>query len=233
MDLKMNIDLKNINMEDIKAKVLQLADKKTLIKIGISVGSIIVFLIIYYAILNPMVNKRKVKLDDMNKKQEEIAKYESNIKKTNKTIKKLTPEYKQYSTLFHTKAEVEGLYQTLSYYAGLNGLVISSIKKEVPAAVSKASAPAKKKKKKKKKKGKKKKKKKATKTKSADNVAYYKIPVTFEITGNFLGYIKFKRALSLSKKMLNFDKESIKVVKGDTTGAIKVTGKLTIVGLDG
>ena len=231
MDLKMNIDLKNINMEDIKAKVLQLADKKTLIKIGISVGSIIVFLIIYYAILNPMVNKRKLKLDDMNKKKEEIAKYESNIKKTNKTIKKLTPEYKQYSTLFHTKAEVEGLYQTLSYYAGLNGLVISSIKKEVPAAVSKASAPAKKKKKKKK--GKKKKKKKATKTKSADNVAYYTIPVTFEITGNFLGYIKFKRALSLSKKMLNFDKESIQVVKGDTTGAIKVTGKLTIVGLDG
>ena len=231
MDLKMNIDLKNINMEDIKAKVLQLADKKTLIKIGISVGSIIVFLIIYYAILNPMVNKRKLKLDDMNKKKEEIAKYESNIKKTNKTIKKLTPEYKQYSTLFHTKAEVEGLYQTLSYYAGLNGLVISSIKKEVPTAVSKASAPAKKKKKKKK--GKKKKKKKATKTKSADNVAYYKIPVTFEITGNFLGYIKFKRALSLSKKMLNFDKESIQVVKGDTTGAIKVTGKLTIVGLDG
>ncbi len=230
MDLKMNIDLKNINMEDIKAKVLQLADKKTLIKIGISAGSIIVFLIIYYAILNPMVNKRKLKLDDMNKKKEEIAKYESNIKKTNKTIKKLTPEYKQYSTLFHTKAEVEGLYQTLSYYAGLNGLVISSIKKEVPTAVSKASAPAKKKKKKKK--GKKKKKK-ATKTKSADNVAYYKIPVTFEITGNFLGYIKFKRALSLSKKMLNFDKESIQVVKGDTTGAIKVTGKLTIVGLDG
>ena len=230
MDLKMNIDLKNINMEDIKAKVLQLADKKTLIKIGISAGSIILFLIIYYSILNPMVDKRKAKLDDMNKKKEEIAKYESNIKKTNKTIKKLTPEYKQYSTLFHTKAEVEGLYQTLSYYAGLNGLVISSIKKEVPTAVSKASAPAKKKKKKKK--GKKKKKK-ATKTKSADNVAYYKIPVTFEITGNFLGYIKFKRALSLSKKMLNFDKESIQVVKGDTTGAIKVTGKLTIVGLDG
>ena len=79
MDLKMNIDLKNINMEDIKAKVLQLADKKTLIKIGISVGSIIVFLIIYYAILNPMVNKRKLKLDDMNKKKEEIVNYVKDI----------------------------------------------------------------------------------------------------------------------------------------------------------
>ena len=31
--------------------------------------------------------------------------------------------------------------------------------------------------------------------------------------------------------MLNFDKESIQVVKGDTTGAIKVSGTLTIVGL--
>ena len=223
MDLK-NIDLKNIKIEDIKEKVLQLADKKTLIKIGISVGSIIIFLIIYYSILNPMVNKRKVKLDDMNKKKEEIVNYVKDISKTKKSIKKLTPEYKKHSTLFHTKAEVEGLYQTLSYYAGLNGLVISKIQKEDPKAVAKSGKASKKKKKKKKK---------ATKKKSASNIAYYKIPVTFEITGNFLGYIKFKRALSLSKKMLNFDKESIQVVKGDTTGAIKVTGKLTIVGLDG
>ena len=225
MDLK-NIDLKNINIQDIKEKVLQLADKKTLIKIGISTGAIILFLIIYYSILNPMVNKRKVKLDDMNKKKEEIVNYVKDISKTKKTIKKLTPEYKKHSTLFHTKAEVEGLYQTLSYYAGLNGLVISKIQKEDPKAVSKSGKDSKKKKKKKKKK-------KATKKKSASNIAYYEIPVTFEITGNFLGYIKFKRALSLSKKMLNFDKESIKVVKGDTTGAIRVTGKLTIVGLDG
>ena len=223
MDLK-NIDLKNINFEDIKEKIIQLADKKTLIKIGISTGSIILFLIIYYSILNPMVDKRKAKLDDMNKKKEETAQYVKDINKTKKSIKKLTPEYKKHSTLFHTRAEVEGLYQTLSYYAGLNGLVISKIQKEDPKAVAKSGKASKKKKKKKKK---------ATKKKSADNIAYYKIPVTFEITGNFLGYIKFKRALSLSKKMLNFDKESIHVVKGDTTGAIRVTGKLTIVGLDG
>ena len=58
------------------------------------------------------------------------------------------------------------------------------------------------------------------------------IPVDFEITGNFLGYIKFKRQLSLSLKMLNFDKETIQVVKTkDSTGAIKVNGTLTIVGL--
>ena len=76
-----------------------------------------------------------------------------------------------------------------------------------------------------------KKKRKKTQVKNIKNVAYYLIPVDFEINGNFIGYIKFKRALSLSNKMLNFDKESIQVVKGDSTGAIKVRGTLTIVGL--
>ena len=45
---------------------LKLADKKTLIKIGNGVGAVIVFLIIYYAVLNPIVNKKKVQIDDMN-----------------------------------------------------------------------------------------------------------------------------------------------------------------------
>ena len=35
-----------------------------------------------------------------------------------KKIKKIKPRYEQYSTLFHTRAEVEGLYQTLSEFAG-------------------------------------------------------------------------------------------------------------------
>tara|TARA_B100000029_G_scaffold311962_1_gene304468 strand:+ start:3566 stop:4234 length:669 start_codon:yes stop_codon:yes gene_type:complete len=217
MDLN---ELKNLNMDDLKAKVLAFADKKTLIKIGVSLGSIIVFLIIYYSILNPIVNAKKAKLDDMNLKQQEITKFNNDIKKAKRRIKKLTPEYEKYSTLFHSKAEVEGLYQSLSQFAGENGLVISKIQKGKPVAVSKAAALAS---------GKKKKK---TKEKtSKKNVAYYTIPVTFEISGNFIGYIKFKRAISLSNKMLNFDKETIKVVKGNTTGTIKVSGTLTIVGL--
>ena len=226
MDLK-NIDLKNIKIEDLKEKILQLADRKTLIKVGISSGAIILFLIIYYAILNPIVEKKKAQIDDMNKKKQETAKFVQEIKVTNKKIKNLKPKYDEYSTLFHTKAEVEGLYETLSYYAGLNDLVISKIEKKAPKAVTKAEALEKADGKKKKKK----KKKKKVKQKKAENMAYYTIPVNFEITGNFLGYIKFKRALSMSKKMLNFDKESIKVVRGDTTGAIKVDGLLTIVGL--
>ena len=221
MDLN---ELKNLNMDDLKAKVLAFADKKTLIKIGVSLGSIIVFLIIYYSILNPIVNAKKAKIDDMNLKQQETTKFNNDIKKAKRRIKKLTPEYEKYSTLFHSKAEVEGLYQSLSQFAGENGLVISKIQKGKPVSVTKDAALASGKSKKKKAKAKKKK---TTKK----NVAYYKIPVNFEISGNFIGYIKFKRAISLSNKMLNFDKETIKVVKGNTTGTIKVNGTLTIVGL--
>ena len=81
MDLN---ELKNLNMDDIKAKVMAFADKKTLIKIGISLGSIIVFLIIYYAILNPIVNKKKAKISDMKAKQAETVQFKDKIIKTKK-----------------------------------------------------------------------------------------------------------------------------------------------------
>ena len=223
--MAMNIDLKNLNMSDIKDQITKLADKKTLTKIGIIFGAIVLFLIIYYAILNPMVKSRKAKLDDMNLKKQEIVKFTNDINAMKAKIKKLKPEYDKYSSLFHTKAEVEGLYQTLSDYAGQNDLVISKIEKKKIKEVLKAQALAKADGKKAKKKRKK------TQVKNIKNVAYYLIPVDFEINGNFIGYIKFKRALSLSNKMLNFDKESIQVVKRDSTGAIKVRGTLTIVGL--
>ena len=207
------MDLKNIKIEDLKDK-LSTIDKKTLIKFGIGFGSIIVFLIIYYAILNPMVDERKAKFFDKLLKENEIKTFTDEIITLKSNIKKLTPEFEESSALFHSKAEVEGLYQSLSKFASANGLVISKISKKKPKAVLKAGI-----------------------AEQAENqiqknmVSYYKIPVDYEIKGNFLGFIKFKRAVSRSKKMLNFDKETISVVQNDSTGAIVASGELTIVGL--
>ena len=184
--MAMNIDLKNLNMDDIKSQVTKiLADKKALTKIGIIFGAIVLFLIIYYAILNPMVDKRKAKLDDMNKKKQETEQSINEINSMKARIKKLKPEYDKYSSLFHSKAEVEGLYQTLSEYAGANDLVISRIEKKQIKEVLKAEALAKAD-------GKKTKKKKKNQVKNIKNVAYYLIPVDFEIDGNFIGYISLK-----------------------------------------
>ena len=228
MDLKnISLDLKNINLESVKAKIKSI-DKKILIKFGIGFLSVIIFLIIYYAVLSPIVEKKKAQLDNMQKKQAEIKKMSQVIKTSKAKIKKLTPRYEQYSTLFHSKAEVEGLYETLSEFAGINNLVISKIEKGKAKAITKASAIASTDTKKKKKKRKRKKK---VDTSVKKNIAYYRIPVNFQIKGNFLGYIKFKRQVAMSQKMLNFDKETIKVIKGDTTSTVAVTGVLTIVGL--
>jgi Tfp pilus assembly protein PilO len=209
------MDLNNIDLDDIKEKLLNI-DKKTLIKYGSVVGAVILFLIIYYAILNPIVINKHTKLDDMNLKNQEINKFENDIITIKKKIKKIKPIYEKNSSLFHSKKEVEGLYQTLSQFAASNGLVVSKIDKQKPKPVFLN------------KKGKvtKKKPKKITKK----NVSYFTIPVKFEIKGNFLGYIRFKRELSKSNKMLNFEKELIKLEKAGS-GGIVVTGELSIVGL--
>ena len=147
-------------------------------------------------------------------KQDEIVQFENEIILNKKRIKKLEPEFKKTSTLFHSKAEVEGLYQSLSRYAGVNGLTISKIQKKKPKPVLKAGATEQ-----------------AEELLKKKDISYYKIPVEYEIKGNFLGYIKFKRAISKQKKMLNFDKETISVVQNSTTGAIIAKGELTIVGV--
>ena len=124
------MDLKNMDMAQLKEKVLAVADKKTLIKFGIGFGSIVLFIIIYYAILNPMVKERKVKFDDKVNKQNEISQFNSEIIQLKADLEKMNPEFKKSSTLFHSKAEVEGLYNSLSIYAANNGLVISRIAKQ-------------------------------------------------------------------------------------------------------
>ncbi len=208
------MDLKNIQMSDIKEKILAAADKKTLIKFGIALGSIILFLIVYYAVLNPLVKDRKAKYEDKLLKQNEINQFENDIATLKARIKKLAPEVKEKSTLFHSKAEVEGLYNSLSRFAGNYGLVISKIEKKKAKPILKKGIANQ-----------------AEKNIKIKMVSYYKIPVEYEIKGNFLGFIKFKRAVSKSKKMLNFDKETISIVQNDSTGAIVVKGTLTIVGL--
>ena len=212
--MAMNIDLKNINMSDIKDQITKLlANKKLVTKIGVIFGAVVLFLIIYYAVLNPMVNSRKAKLDDMNKKKLETVQFVNDVKKMKARIKTLRPEYEKYSSLFHSKAEVEGLYNSLSRFAAANGLVISKITKQDPIPVLKEGQTV------------------SQGLIEKNMVSYYKIPVLYEIKGKFLGFIKFKRAVSKSNKMLNFDKESVSVVQGDTTGTIVAQGQLTIVGL--
>ena len=220
----MNLEsLKNMDVNDLLAKLKGQSDifkdKKLMIKIGVGLGAILIFLIIYYGFVNPVVKEQKIKIAEMEDHQNKIITFTDNMAELNQLIKKIQPEYEKNSKLFHSAKEVEGLYQNISNFAISNGLNILNLKVQDPVPV-------------------------ARKNQNTDpnqdpnqnqdpnnpnaNAEYYKIPVSFEIQGNYLGYLKYRRALSRSNKVINFDTEKVSV---NDNGGITAKGTLSIVGL--
>ncbi len=211
MDLS---NLKNMNVSDLVSSLKGselLKDKKFLIKFGIGFFAILIFLIGYYFFINPIIKNQKQKILQMNENKIQIEELKTNIVTVSKSIKKLEPEFKKNSRLFHSKKEVEDLYQNISNFALNNGLNIINLKVVEPIGVS------------------------ANQNQDQNNsenpqFLYYKIPVEFEIRGNYLGYLKFRRALASSTKVINFDKEEIGVIE-DLQGQVIAKGTISIVGL--
>ena len=217
-------NLKNIDVNDLfnKLKSGGLADKKTLIKFGFGFGAVFIFLIFYYVFVAPKVNVQEEKLTIMNENKEKIIEFNNNIGTLKDAVTKLEPEYEKNSKLFHSKKEVEDLYQNISKYALMNGLSIINLKKSEPKAVNDSAQIS-------------------SENNSEQNsssetnsegqqVLYYEIPVEYEIRGNFLSYLKFRRALSKSSKVINYDKEEITTLT-EIQGQILSKGTISIVGL--
>ena len=219
--------LKNIDLKDIVTKLKSggIADKKLLIQFGVGFGAILIFLIGYYAFVSPKIEAQKADINLMNENKNKIEEFKNNIGTLKASVKKLEPEYNKNSKLFHSKKEVEDLYQNISKYALMNGLSITNLKKGEPKGVAGATPNQ------------------STEQTTENNteqnlaenpegqqVMYYKIPVEYEIQGNFLSYLKFRRALSKSQKVINFDKEEINVQK-EIQGQILSKGTISIVGL--
>ena len=205
--------LKDLDLNDIitKLKSGALADKKTLIKFGVGFVAILIFLIGYYAFVSPIVNQQKEQISLMNENKIKIEEFKNNIGTLTAAVKALEPDYAKNSKLFHSKKEVEDLYQNISKFALINGLSITNLKKGKPKGVGGQGQST-------------------EQTTENQNVMYYTIPVEYEIQGNFLSYLKFRRALSKSQKVINFDKEEITTI-AEIQGQILSKGTISIVGL--
>ena len=216
--------LKDLDLNDIFAKLKSggLADKKTLIKFGVGFGAILIFLIGYYAFVSPIVKQQEEQIFIMNENKIKIEEFKNNIGTLTAGVKKLEPDYAKNSKLFHSKKEVEDLYQNISKFALINGLSITNLKKGEPKGVAGAAQgqsteqttenTT------------------TTENQEGQNIMYYTIPVEYEIQGNFLSYLKFRRALSKSQKVINFDKEEITTI-AEIQGQILSKGTISIVGL--
>ena len=216
--------LKDLDLNDIFAKLKSggFGDKKTLTKFGVGFGAILIFLIGYYAFVSPIVKNQEQQISLMDENKIKVEEFKTNIVTLKAVVKKLEPDYAKNSKLFHSKKEVEDLYQNISKFALINGLSITNLKKGEPKAVAgtaqnqsteqttENST--------------------TTENQEGQNVMYYKIPVEYEIQGNFLSYLKFRRALSKSQKVINFDKEEITTIT-EMQGQILSKGTISIVGL--
>ena len=215
--------LKDLDLNDIFAKLKSggLADKKTLIKFGVGFGAILIFLIGYYVFVSPIVKQQEEQIFIMNENKIKIEEFKNNIGTLKAGVKKLEPDYAKNSKLFHSKKEVEDLYQNISKFALINGLSITNLKKGEPKGVAGVQGQS------------------TeqttentttTENQEGQNIMYYTIPVEYEIQGNFLSYLKFRRALSKSQKVINFDKEEITTI-AEIQGQILSKGTISIVGL--
>ena len=215
--------LKDLDLNDIFAKLKSggLADKKTLIKFGVGFGAILIFLIGYYVFVSPIVKQQEEQIFIMNENKIKIDEFKINIGTLKAGVKKLEPDYAKNSKLFHSKKEVEDLYQNISKFALINGLSITNLKKGEPKGVAGVQGQS------------------TeqttentttTENQEGQNIMYYTIPVEYEIQGNFLSYLKFRRALSKSQKVINFDKEEITTIT-EVQGQILSKGTISIVGL--
>ena len=130
--------LKDLDLKDIFAKLKSggLADKKTLIKFGVGFGAILIFLIGYYVFVSPIVKQQEEQIFIMNENKIKIDEFKNNIVTLTASVKKLEPDYAKNSKLFHSKKEVEDLYQNISKFALINGLSITNLKKGEPKGVA-------------------------------------------------------------------------------------------------
>ena len=231
-------ELKNIDVNQLFDKLKNseiLKDKKTLTKFGVFFGAFLISILVYYIFVSPVLTRQENSINQMRENEMQIENLSFEIENLKQQIEANTPEFESNSKLFHNQKEVEELYQGISNFALRNGLTIINIKKSDPKPVKgnlqnpdmgasgtindgsgmindgsgmidDGSG------------------------QEGGNTLYYKIPVDYEIMGSFIGYLKFRRELSKSQKVINYDKEEINLLK-ETQGQVLSKGTISIVGL--
>lgn len=201
------MDLNNLQFQNFIKSFAEVFDKENLKKLPIYIFFSASFMIIFYILLYLIFTPTERDYLAMEENKNDLIKINSSIENLNVAINTLKPVYDEQSALFHNKNEVEELYRSLSISAVKNNLVISTLAKDniVPMFEEKDL--------------------------KKDKVYYYKIPITYEITGDFLSYIKFKKFISSSNKLINIEKEIISLNRNDTNGKIIAKGQLSVAGL--
>ena len=210
--------LKDMDVKDLLSKLKDsqaiFSDKKMLSKFGIIFGTIVIFLIIYYFYFNPMFQKQKEQIEEMKHNETETNRMIEEEENLEAEIKNLEPEFNEKTSLFHTNAEFENFMMTMDDIAKKYGLSVDDIhrKERVPVYDPNTDGQN-------------------TDGQNSGTPLYFTLPVTWKISGTYLGYLKYRREISATKKHIHFHKETIVAQENARPGEISAEGTISIVQL--
>ena len=215
MDLS---SLKDMDVKDLLSKLKGsqaiFSDKKMLIKFGIIFGAIVIFLIIYYGHFNKIFQDQKKQIEEMKDNETETNRMIEEEANLEAEIKNLEPEFNEKTSLFHTNAEFEDFMMTMNDIAAKYGLSVDDIhrKEKVPVYDQNTDTQN-------------------TEGQNSGTPLYFTLPVTWKISGTYLGYLKYRREISANKKHIHFHKETIVAQENARPGEISAEGTISIVQL--
>lgn len=187
---------------------------KTPLLIGGAVGVILIVFLIYFLIFRPKLIEQKEQLAKKENYQKELVQLQSDLKKQQKRLDTINKQFSGKVKLFHTDSEVEGLYETLSTLALEYKLTVSKLERGKETPVYKTTNNS------------------ENNNQKNENkqIDYYKILVTYQVTGNYLRYMNFKESIANMDKIVHFEKEEIKVIP-KKKGIVVADGVLSVIRL--
>ena len=215
MDLS---SLKDMDVKDLLSKLKGsqaiFSDKKMLTKFGVIFGAIVIFLIIYYGHFNKIFQDQKKQIEDMKHYETETNRMIEQEVDLEAKIKNLEPQFNEKTSLFHTNAEFEDFMMTMNDIAEKYGLSVDDIHREVRVPVYDLNTDTQ-----------------NTEGQNSGTPLYFTLPVTWKMSGTYLGYLKYRREISRTKKHIHFHKETIVVQENARPGEILAEGTILIVQL--
>jgi len=217
----MNFDLSRLKSIDINQLLAQSRkiDLRTILQANklLFIGGFSVVLVIVYvfAIFIPNFDgfseKRSV-VNSIPDLEQNITVLAVNAARSKQSLDAAKQEYDSLNELFSVDSELEEVYRELGKMAGAYSLVIVSLNKEFdepvyPNSPAQDGQPA------------------AGQPQNQNpNIQplFYRIKLKAELLGHFSKYLQFREAISGYSKRINFEKEQISVVEGNTKGMVQV-----------